>query len=258
MHGPGGDCRMIELKANLSENEWKQLHASFPEFRSQVVTIRHPGFPGGLWYLRLPEQIATDKDAKTGPYQAGMNWTRTMHGWKFDECPIVGLKGTAEATISSSSADTIDFSMSVHNQSPVSWKRALAWLCFNHSYAMTYYRYRNFVCGDTGILTTPPKAMEHYCLPRHDRDWWTRGDIDPTAPFIGTSCMAAESEEPFCVAIAAERAIMIGQNPGWPCTDIALFFGDVAPGGTSATKGKIYFSKDKPEKVLELYRQDFG
>ena len=226
--------------------------------RCQVVTIKHLGFPDGSWYLRLPEQISTDKDAKTGPYQVGMKWTRTTHGWEFTEAPIVGLKGTVKATVSSTIADTIDFAISVQNQSQAVWKRGLAWLCFNHSRAMKYYRYRNFVCGDSGVVTTPPKAMEHYCLPGHDRDWWTRGHIDPTAPLIGTNCIAAESGEPFCVAIAAERAIMIGQNPGWPCTDMGLLFGDVSPGNRPAVKGKIYFRKGRPEEILESYRQDFG
>ena len=91
----------------------------------------------------------------------------------------------------------------------------------------------------------------------HDRDWWTRGNISPTESLIGTSC-TTERGEPFCIAIAAEKAIMIGRNPGWPCTDISLLFGDVLPGNTSAVRGKIYFRKGKPEKVLESYRQDFG
>ena len=189
---------MIELNANLSEDEWKELHTTY-----------------------------------------------------------IGLNGTVEATISSSVADTIDFTLSVHNQSKTVWGRALAWLCFNHSHAMKYYRYRNFLCCDSGVVTTPSKTEEHYCLPGHDRDWWSRGKLHPADPFIGTSC-SMETEDPFCVAIAAEEAIMVGQNPEWPCTDIGLLFGDVSPGSTSAVRGKIYFRKGYPQEVLESYRQDFG
>lgn len=248
---------MTELNANLTEDEWKELHSSYPELRSQVITIRHPGFPDGLWFLRLPEQIATDLDSKTGPYQVGMTWMRAENGWKFEPSPIVGLDGTVEAAISSVAAGTVDFTLAVCNQSQAIWWRALAWLCFNHSHATEYYRYRNFVCCDTGVVTTPPKTEEHYCLPGHDRDWWSKGKVRPQVPIIGTRC-AMDSEEPFCVAIAAEEAIMVGQSPGWPCTDIALLFGDVLPGSTSVVRGKIYFSKGTPEEVLGLYRQDFG
>ncbi len=255
---PGqSDCRMIELDANLSEDEWRELHSSYAELRSQVITIKHPGFPHGLWFLRLPEQIATDQDPKTGPYQVGMTWVRVEKGWRFAPGPIDGLDGTVEATISSSAAGAIDFVLAVRNQSQMPWRRALAWLCFNHSHAMEYYRYRNFVCCDRGIVMTPPKTEEHYCLPGHDREWWSKGKVYPEVPFIGTSC-TMDGGEPFCVAIAAEEAIMVGQSPGWPCTDIALLFGDVMPGNTSAVRGKIYFSKGTPEEALELYRQDFG
>ena len=248
---------MIELNANLSEDEWKGLHSSYVELRSQIITIRHSEFLEGLWFLRLPEQIATDLDSKTGPYQVGMSWTRIQNGWGFAQTPIVGLNGTVEGIISSSGADTIDFTLSVHNQSQTAWSRTLAWLCFNHSHAMHYYRYRNFVSCDSGIVATPPKTEEHYCLSGHDRDWWSRGNIDPVDPLIGTSCTMNRGE-PFCVAIAAEEAIMLGQNPEWPCTDIGLLFGDVLPGNTSAVSGKIYFSKGEPEEALRSYRQDFS
>lgn len=248
---------MIELTANLSEHEWKTLHKSFSELRSQVVIIKHHEFAKGIWYLRLPEQITTDKDVKTGPYQVGMNWGKCKGGWQFGNCPIVGLEGVAHGMICSKDADTIDFSITVENHSENTWQRALAWLCFNHSHAKEYYRYCNFVCHNTKILITSPKAMEHYCLEGHDRDWWTRGTITPTEALIGTCCRS-ENQQDFCVAIGAEKAIMLGQNPGWPCTDIGLMFGNVLPGKSATVTGRVYFRKGNPDQILNAYRQDFG
>lgn len=248
---------MIELIANISEHECRTLHESFPELRSQVVIIKHHKFPKGFWYLRLPEQISTDKDAKTGPYQVGMNWSRRNDGWQFGSCPIVGLDGVVGGMICPKDADTIVFSITVGNHSQNTWPRALAWLCFNHSRAKEYYQYRNFVCHGTKIMTTSPRVMEHYCLEGHDRDWWTRGAIAPTEALIGTRCRS-ENQQDFCVAIGAEKAIMLGQNPGWPCTDIALFFGDVLPGNSVTVTGQVYFRKGDPDQILNAYRHDFG
>jgi hypothetical protein len=247
----------MELKADLSKTEWKQLHDSFAELRSQVVVIKHREFPGGLWYLRFPEQIATDKDAKTGPYQVGMNWKKSPAGWQFSGCPIVGLKGAIRGSISVHVSYAVDFSLTIENQSKEHWPRTLAWLCFNHSCAKAYYRYRNFVCSDSVIVTTPSKIMEHYCIGGHNRNWWTRGKINPTESLIGTSCITENGQE-FCVAIGVQQAIMVGQNPGWPCTDIAPLFGDVPPGASATVRGRIYFQTGDPGKTRELYRRDFA
>ena len=253
----GGTDEALELKAGLSEAEWKQLHDRFVELRSQVVVIKHRDFPQGFWYLRFPEQIATNKDPKTGPYQVGMNWKQSPDGWQFDDCPMVGLDGTMKGSVSLRAPDAVDFTLTVENHSQEVWRQTLAWLCFNHSQAKTYYRHHNFVSSDAEIVETPEKAMEHYCIGGRDRDWWTRGKLTPTESWIGTSCMTEQGQE-FCVAIGTGRAIMVGQNPGWPCTDIAPLFGDVSPDVSSTVRGRIYFQPGNPSKIRELYRRDFA
>ena len=250
------DESKIRLKADISKQEWLTLHKSYAELRSQIVLIENRQFPAAQWFLRFPEQIATDKDAKTGPYQVGMNWMKSTNRWRFSDCPIVGLKGIVSGSVSSMSADTVDFCLTLENHSETVWKRALAWLCFNHSHAKKYYRHRNFVCRQSEIVFTPPNRMEHYCLEGHQRDWWSRGAVTPTKSLIGTEC-ATEDGDSFSTAIAAEKAIMVGQNPSWPCTDIALFFGDCAPGESVTARGKIYFSRGPAAKILRAYERDF-
>ncbi len=161
-------------------------------------------------------------EGATGSYQVGMTWMRAENGWRFPQCPIVELDGTVAATVSSAAAGTIDFALSVRNQSQTTWKRALAWLCFNHSHAMEYYRYRNFVCCDTGVVTTPPKTEEHYCLPGHDRDWWSKRKVYPQVPFIGTRC-AMDREDPFALPSLQKKPSWLGKVPDGPVRTLPAF-----------------------------------
>ena len=264
---------MIKLEANISESQWRDQFpppksvlaepSSKSEFLDnaapltcQIVTIQHPGFPNALWHLRLPEKIATDNDATTGSYQVGIKWSKTTDGWLFEDLPLAGLEGTLQGMIAAD-RDTVSYSLTVTNQSTQTWPRALAWLCFNHSLAQEYYQYRNFVFSKNGITQTPPDLLEHYCLQGHHRDWWTHGKIEPTEALIATSCRD-DADKEFSVGIGASEAMMVGQNPDWPCTDIGLFFGDVSPGQTARVDGRIYFHYGPPVEILRLYQKDLG
>lgn len=246
---------MIELKADLSDKEWEKLHKEYPELVSQVVVIRHSEFPDGLWYLRFPEQIATSNDSQTGPYQTGMQWRQTAMGWHFQDCPLTKRDGNVEGTIAASQ-DSVNFSLKITNQSTETWNQTLAWLCFNHSHATKYYRNRNYIFQGSHRVQTPADQQEHYCLQGHDRNWWEKGSIVPTESLIATCCQDDEGTE-FSLGIAARKAILLGQNPGWPCTDIALFFGDIPADHDATIDGKIYFRYGPPSEILKLYQKDY-
>ena len=263
---------MIELRANISESEWRvefplqevlpagmsesELRDMGAPLATQFVLIRHSDFPSGLWYLRLPEKVASDKDAKTGSYQAGMHWSDITDGWLFKDCPIAGLEGTLQGMITAPH-DTVHYSLTMTNRSTETWRRTLAWLCFNHSRAKRYYQYRNFVFRGNEMIQTPRDSLEAYFIGGQRRYWWPRGAIEPTESLIATSCRDEDGEE-FSIGIGARQAMMVGQNPNWPCTDIGLFFGDVSPGQRVTIDGRIYFTYGTPMEILKLYRQDFG
>ncbi|MAE64719.1 MAG: hypothetical protein CMJ18_10675 [Phycisphaeraceae bacterium] len=264
---------MIELEANISEATWREQFPPaaryfeyFPSeeaFRDasaplvcQIVTMRHPDLPDCLWHLRLPEKIATDDTPTTGAYQEHIRWIETDEGWHFDDIPIAGLDGRIRGRIASS-GDTVDYELTVRNESPDPWPRALAWLCFNHCMALPFYRYRNYIFRDGAAIETRSRVELHFCLAGHDRDWWIRADVDPADPLIATRCEDASGRE-YALAIAAERAIILGQNPDWPCTDIGLLFGDVAPGDDATVRGRIYFHRGTIKEVYKRYREDFG
>jgi hypothetical protein len=263
--------KTIEVKANIPESEWREqflppeefldYFSTESEFRAaaapyvcQIVTIRHPDFPNGLWHLRLPEKIVTDDTATTGSYQEEIHWSKTADGWFFEELPLAGLEGTLQGKIAAS-RDGVDYSLTVTNKSNASWPRVLAWLCFNHCMAKTYDIYRNFLCRDGEMVETPSRVEEHYCVQGHQRAWWTRGSIEPTESLIATSCRDETGNE-FSVGIAAANAIILGQNPSWPCTDIGLFFGDVSPGLRTTVGGKIYFHRGPPMGILRRYKSE--
>lgn len=263
---------MIELRASISESQWR---AEFPgptvmpgnmsesEHRdicaglaSEVVTIRHPDLPDGLWYLRLPEKVLSDKDAQSGSYQTGMHWSKTTDRWQFKDCPVAGLEGMLEGTIGTSQ-DTVRYSLTITNQSTEPWGRTVAWLCFNHSRAKRYYQYRNFVPRANAMIQTPRDLLQSYFIDGQRRDWWPPGEIEPTESLIATSGRDEDGEE-FSVGIGARQAMMVGQNPNWPCTDIGLLFGDVSPGQQVTVDGRIYFTYGTPMEILKRYQQNFS
>jgi len=263
---------MIELRANISESQWRAefpgpnvLPGDMSESESQdfsaglvceVVTIRHPDFPNGLWYLRLPEKVLSDKDEKTGYYQTGIHWLETPEGWLFKDCPVAGMEGMLEGTIGASQ-DTVRYSLTITNQSTETWGRTVAWLCFNHSRAKRYYQYRNFVPRGNAMIQTPRDPLQSYFINGQQRYWWPPGEIEPTESLIATSCREEDGEE-FSVGIGARQAMMVGQNPNWPCTDIGLLFGDVSPGQQVTVDGNIYFTYGTPMEILKRYQQDFS
>ena len=97
----------------------------------QIVSIRHPDLADGLWYLRLPEKIATDDTPTTGSYQLDIHWSRAADGWFFEKVPVAGLEGTIEGKITASQ-DAVDYSLTMTNESKETWPRAMAFLCFNY------------------------------------------------------------------------------------------------------------------------------
>ncbi len=263
---------MIELKANITRQQWSDdfppaaqwqryfdseaaRRAGGGPYACQIITIRHTRWPEALWHLRLPEKVATDDTATTGAYQEDITWSRTDKGWMFRDLPLSELEGTVDASVSVD-GDAVDYAMALVNTSGTTWPRALAWLCFNHSMATACYRYRNFVFRDNRPIETPSRIEQHYCVDGLQRDWWIQGTIEPDAGLIVGQCIDAAGE-PFTVGIGADRTILLGQNPDWPCTDIGLFFGDVEPGRRSTVRGRIYFCRGGPEDLFRRYRDDF-
>ena len=241
------------LPEGMSESEWYDMAAPYV---AHLVTIHPSAFPDALWRLSLPEKVATDSDEGTGSYEVGMTWAETDDGWAFDYCPLAGLDGAMAAKIGVQN-EVVRYSLTLVNQSSESWKRTLVWLCFNHSLARQYYQHRNYVfSGDTTILT-PPDKWEKYSVKGRERNWWPDGGIAVTESLITTVCRDSDGRE-FSVGIGAREAMMVGQNPTWPCTDIGLLFGDVPAGAQATVDGAIYFVYGSPLDVLALYRKDFG
>jgi hypothetical protein len=52
------------------------------------------------------------------------------------------------------------------------------------------------------------------------------------------------------VGITAERAHFLHSNRGNPCTDVAMAFGDLAPGATATTAGRVWIHPGPPSEHL--------
>jgi hypothetical protein len=55
--------------------------------------------------------------------------------------------------------------------------------------------------------------------------------------------ISEQSEAGVCVGITAERAYFLHSNPGNPCTDVMMAFGDVRPGKTASATGSVWIKR---------------
>jgi hypothetical protein len=184
-----------------------------------------------------------------------MQWRRDLEGWFFEDCPVVGRQGRLSGQVSAS-ADAVSFSLTLRNLSGQTWKRALAWVCFNHALTGPRCGQENYLYDGAALVRTPPRRTEHYCLRGHDRDWWERGSIQPAEAFMATRC--EHGDKAYAVGIGGRSVLALGQNPAWPCTDMALLFGDLAPGQAARVEGRIWFRAGGPSEIRQAWRQDFG
>ncbi len=62
--------------------------------------------------------------------------------------------------------------------------------------------------------------------------------------------VSEHSEAGLCVATIADSAYFLHSNKGNPCTDLMLAFGNVSPGATVETGGRVWVNRGKAEDLL--------
>lgn len=88
----------------------------------------------------------------------------------------------------------------------------------------------------TGQLVEHPFYIQFWGVNRNHLDWPVMVSENPEAGL--------------CVAVEAPRAYFLHSNPGNPCTDLSVAFGDVAPGGEAEAGGRVSIHQRKAAEVL--------
>ena len=255
----------IRLTAGLTRDDFLKL-VDQPENDvllgtiPQVVRIEHPVLQDGMWFLRLPELVVPMNAQRNDvDYQEVRNWRRNDRGWSYPEIPL-SAKGNYEGTISSqieSDEDSVTFEISLTNHGPRAWENTLAWLCFNHHAAQSYYPAQTHILTQRGWERTELKGTHYsFSVGGCELPWWERSGQKTTRGIIAT-CIESDGE-PYVVAVASPTALLLGQSSTWPCTDIGIGFGNPRPGETVSRTGRIYFHKGTLDELAERFKSEFA
>ena len=178
-----------------------------------------------------------------------------LDGWEFVEgvhrldpefersAPVLGR---LSATATPSDAG-VRYTIETTNTSERHWTNVFWWICLNHYQSrITGYR-PHFRLGSSWI---PAQEMaggrEHTYFPAPGMvQAYRTARVDPfdgpelELSFPGVVSWNKTLKGPLLVAHVSKDAMSFGSNQSWPCTDLQLWFGDMAPGETKSAAGHV-------------------
>jgi len=220
------------------------------------------------WLLRLPELLYLNN--KRFDHQVGMDWRKERETWLYTDCPLRNLSGSwrnrekmqlapdvdknvptvgkMAGTVQSDSLGT-HYTLSVTNTSDEIWKDVFFWICLSH-YQSPIIGYRpHFRVGESWLPAQEmPFAQDHTYYPtpgmvnEYGRCAETRSEFRAAhieLSFPGVVCWNHTTKGPLLVCHYSEDAMAVGSNQLWPCTDLQLWFGDLAPGEQRSKTGHV-------------------
>ncbi len=257
-----------------------------PKQGTSEIIIETPGEVGDL-RLWLPEAIMSNNGA-CAVYPSGSQWYR--QGAKLVQdidpaqsigpgnCPLVadrtfeccGIRFPYEGPVSWQAVAEVKhgqvyFRIKLKNESERPINKAAAAIClkfmnrqvWNDQYVFVLsdseVRALRDIRGENGILN----GFEAFLLrgQTYDNVFYHRAwGISPHT--LDVPVMVSEfSAAGQCVGIEADRAYFLHSNKGNPCTDIAMAFGDLAPGASAESKGQVWIKTGQAAALLQSYRR---
>ena len=81
-----------------------------------------------------------------------------------------------------------------------------------------------------------------------NREFWGVNDHRLDLP----SMVSVHRSSGVSLEVAADNAYLLRSNPGNPCTDLMLGFGDIEPGATAEADGRVRIHRKDPEEILAI------
>ncbi len=223
------------------------------------------------WILTFPELIYCSGE-KWG-YQLGMEWTREGGSWSYRDCPVRDLLGgwrfdddvprldpdfARRAPVLGRLAGSIApsevgvrYTLELTNSSRRRWTDVFWWLCLNHYQSrVTGYR-PHFRVGSSWVPAQEmrggsehtyfpaPGMVDQYRTSPNDRFHAPETELS----YPGVVSWNQTLQGPLLVAHLSTDAVAFGSNQAWPCTDLQLWFGDMAPGETKSATGHVVVAR---------------
>ena len=243
------------------------------------------------WILTFPELIYCSGE-KRG-YQTGFEWTGEENLWSYRDYPVRDLLdgwsfvdgtprldpdfagrapvlGRLAGSIAPSEVG-VRYTLELTNSSRRHWTDVFWWLCLNHYQSrVTGYR-PHFRVGSSWV---PAQEMRggrvhtYFPAPGMVDQYRTSPNDGFHAPetelsYPGVVSWNQTLQGPLLVAHLSTDAVAFGSNQAWPCTDLQLWFGDVAPGETKSATGHVVVARcdleafaEQADRLLDRLRQE--
>jgi len=236
-----------------------------PKFCSiPTLVVRHPDHAGVLWTLRLVEFFG-EATGSFG-YQPQVNWVaESADRWCYTDAEVSANpdhRGICSCSVQAAE-DHLAFELSVTNHSKRTWTDTWGWLCLIHRWAQAFQANCELPVGDgdrvwrpVASLDAPMQRWLKWCPIEQRLEVAQRIGRNQGArwqPHIRASQGAVRAwrvehgglHQSIC--LTSPDAVLLGWSH-WPCTDMGVCFGTLAPGQTGTTSGKLTFDTTRLKK----------
>jgi len=236
-----------------------------PEFRmlgtSPTLIVRWDRSEGAFWVLRLCERFGNASGMWGYPPATRWNVQGTS-GLGYSDHPVTAdgsARGRCSAEVAAE-GDMLRFRIVLRNESSDSWLDAWAWVCLIHRWARSFQANCELPTG-TGEDPWTPCACLHapmtrwlkWCAVRgwretaeriafNHRNMW-QPHIEAAFGTVRAWTVALDRPVRQFVRLASDDAVILGWSH-WPCTDMALYFGDIEPGEERTSNGTLSFLEE--------------
>ena len=246
-----------------------------------------PGQGTRYWYVMLPEVIRVNENGVPFPgkdwrFQIPQEWQVINGGWAYSGTPVRNLwglwkyvegkatfdheAGKQRPVLGKQSAGILSDATGAHyyvrlkNTSRVPWNDVHVIVCFN-SFMSPETGFRPYVNIDGNWVPYQdiPDISNHAYLPVAGMEQayartrlplrWTR-----PAPSLAIPAIAAWNfvdQGPLLTCHYSRHAVGLGANQEWPCTDLSMWYGDLAPGEEKVCWGHVWVGQVRLVELAE-------
>lgn len=240
----------LNTQPNLPEDLRRQA-STIP-----TLVIQREGYNELLWTLRLTEFFGDT--CRTFGYQPDTKWTRDGLGalsYRDSAVSSCGEIGGICSCKASTAGDTLNFEITVTNRTGKPWTDCWAWLCLIHRWARAFQANCELPAGSeqklwmpTNFLVAPMERWLKWC-PLIDRqdvagrigyNQGTRWQPHIRARQGAVRAWRIEGNQQQFIQLSSPDAIILGWSH-WPCTDMGVYFGTLAPDQMGKITGRLEF-----------------
>jgi hypothetical protein len=245
-------------------SQYLATHAAAAELSQSVgdvptLIVQWDRAPGSLWAFRVCEYYGVG--TARWDYPAPVDWIAAGSAQlAYAKHPVStdsSIQGRSSVVVRPD-GDAMSVEVTLRNDSPDTWHDSWGWLCLIHRWAGSFQANCELPTGPDdddpwlpcASLRAPLGRWLKWCVVRQHQpiaERICRGQAHMWQPHIRAARGAVRAwrmllNEPVqqLVELSSDQAIILGWSH-WPCTDMGLYFGDLAPGQQRSVSGFLRF-----------------